>query len=135
MYNLSVYTTILHDRANVFTMYSALINANLVSEPKIFYDKSLILLNPKIPSFNAWHLCAAKELVLSDNTVYDIAHIFPSNKFISIDIPCRHNASNVSHYSIEPFVKLTNAEDSIKLLIDILNQKEYADYAQIQQTL
>ncbi len=131
MYNLSVYTSILHDRCNVFSMYTALINANLVSEPKVFYDTTSILLKPGIPNFHAWHLCAAKELVLSDNTVYDIAHIFPSNKFISIDVPCRHNASNVSHYSIEPFLKLTSTEDSVKLLVDILNQKEYADYAQI----
>jgi len=135
MYNLSVYSTVLHNRCNVFNMYLALIDANLISEPKVFYDKNTIVIKPEIPSFHAWHLCSAKELVLSDNTVYDIAHIFPSNKFISIDIPCRHNANNVSHYSIEPFVNLTKTEDSVKLLTDILNQKEYADYVQIQQTI
>lgn len=135
MYNLSLYSAVLHQQTSILALYSALIDNNLVLEPRIFFDKRLIEIKNSIPLLHAWHLCGAQELVLTDNTVYDIAKIFPSNKFICVDIPCRHSAENVDHYSIEPFAKSKDAQTTINLISDILNKKDYEEYAKVQQTV
>jgi len=132
MYNISLYSSVLHDKTGVLAIYSALIEKNYIVEPKIFFDKRLINLKESIPALHAWHLCGAQELTLTDNTVYDIANIFPSNRFMCIDQPCRHQAPNVDHYSIEEFAKSKDQETTLKMLLDILNKKEYEKYA-IQQ--
>jgi hypothetical protein len=135
MYNLSAYSSIIHQQTSVLAIYSALLENNLISKPKIFFDKRLIEIKAHIPLLHAWHLCSETQLVLTDNSVYDIADVFPSNKFICIDIPCRHNASNVDHYSIEPFAKSQDAKHTLGLLLDILNKKDYEQYVEIQQTV
>tara|TARA_R110002073_G_scaffold314286_1_gene486510 strand:- start:140 stop:535 length:396 start_codon:yes stop_codon:yes gene_type:complete len=131
MYKVSAYSTVLHERSSVLAIYSSLVDANMISEPKIFYDRRNIDIAQTIPLLNTWHLCAATELVLTDNTVYDIANIYKSNRFIAIDLPCRHSAENVDHYSIEPFAKSNNAETTLKLISDILSKEEYS-YVKIQ---
>ena len=135
MYNISLYTSILHDQSHALNAYAGLIESNLIARPKMFCDKRLTKVVSQIPVFNTWHLCSAQEFLLSDNTAYDIADVFPSNTFIAIDVPCRHSASNVFHYSIEPFLQLKEREDTIKLLTEILNQKEFEQYVQVQQSV
>tara|TARA_R100001163_G_C5066306_1_gene204693 strand:- start:2662 stop:3066 length:405 start_codon:yes stop_codon:yes gene_type:complete len=134
MYKISAYSTVLHQQSAVMAIYSSLVDANMVTEPKIFYDRRTIDIVQSIPLLNTWHLCAATELVLTDNTVYDIADVYKSNRFIAVDLPCRHSAENVDHYSIEPFAKSNSPEITLKLISDILSKEEYS-YAKIQQTV
>jgi hypothetical protein len=129
MYNLSLFSSNINEKNTILSMYGLLCDAKLIKHPTVFCDQ--INMPMKIPVLNTYHLFAANSLVFADNTSYDMAGTFVSNHFITIDIPSRHQYSNVDHYSIEPFVEhQNNPEKIIEMLKDILNQEKY-QYAKV----
>ena len=124
MYNLSLFSSNISQNNTIFSLYGLMIDANLIEHPTIFCDN--INLPIKVPVLNTFHLMAANHNILCDNSVYDMAETYVSNRFICIDIPSRHEMPNVDHYSIEPFVQNQKVpEKLLELLHKILSQEKY----------
>ena len=39
MYNISLYSSIIHEKTSILAIYSSLIEDNYITEPKVFFDK------------------------------------------------------------------------------------------------
>jgi hypothetical protein len=123
MHDIKYYSAAVTPETNSFKLYGILRHHNLISDPVIFFDKKNVL--TPLPEFHSRYLMSQNYLILTDNTCYDIADTFKSNKFICIDIPTRHNLSNVDHYNIEDFLEEKGRLDQLK---KILSNKEYQNY-------
>lgn len=123
MLNLSLFSQNINAENNILKLYILANQSKHISSPRIFCDSINLLLD--LPIFHTTHMMGSSLLILTDNSCYQIADVFSTNKFICIDSPSRHSAKNVDFYSIEEFIDNKNY---LEILINILSKQEYKNY-------
>lgn len=126
MLKIGLYSQHLNSDNNITSLYLlACSKKNIIYQPKLFCDQIHIL--SSYPTLHTSYLMGQQLLILTDNSVYQIADIFGSNRFICIDKPSRHSAKNVDFYSIEHFNK-KNENEYLEILQTIFFNGKYENY-------